>query len=197
MSDQNTSLSSDDGSLKQQAIIAEYTSLRDEIAGRTRDQLVCVTASLIAIGALLSTVATDPVKFTGLLVVAPWILAVFGILWCDHAHAIHLIAVYLRDEIEQKKLWLLPGGSNPPETIGWETYVQNKRQTSTFLGYINILLPLLYFALPSVVIGITYFFLRFDGGTALPKVLEYSFVGLGVLLLAALLFSWRRAYRLT
>ena len=197
MSDQNTSLSSDDGSLKQQAILAEYTSLRDEIAGRTRDQLVCVTASLIAIGALLSTVATNPVKFSGLLVVAPWILAVFGILWCDHAHAIHLIAVYLRDEIEQKKLRSLPGGSNPPETIGWETYLQNKRQTSTFLGYINILLPLLYFALPSIVIVIAYFFLRFRGETALPKVLEFSFIGLGALLLVALLFSWRRAYRLT
>lgn len=127
MSDQNTPSCSNGASLKQEAIIAEYTSLREEIAGRTRDQLVCVTASLVAIGALLSTVATDPIKFSGLLVVAPWILTVFGILWCDHAHAVHMIAAYLRDEIEQKKLRQLPGAADLPETIGWETYLQNKR----------------------------------------------------------------------
>jgi hypothetical protein len=112
----------DDVALKFQAVIAEYSPLRDEISGRSRDQLVCVTASLVGIGALLSTVATDPAKFSGLLVVAPW--------------------------------------------------------------------------LPVVVI-IAYFLLRFRGDTALPQALEYSFVGLGVFLLAALLFSWRRAFGLT
>ena len=195
MSNQNTLSCSNGGSLKQEAIIAEYTSLREEIAGRTRDQLVCVTASLVAIGALLSTVATDPVKFSGLLVVAPWILAVFGILWCDHAHAVHMIAVYLREEIEQRKLWQLPGAADPPETIGWETYLQNKRQTSRLLGSINVLLPMFYFGLPSIVVIIAYFFLRFRGETALPTVLEYSFIGLGAVLFAVLLFSWRCAYR--
>jgi hypothetical protein len=187
----------DDVALKLQAVIAEYSSLRDEISDRSRDQLVCVTASLVGIGALLSTVATDPVKFSGLLVVAPWLLAVFGILWCDYAHGIHLAAMYIRDEIEQKKLPQLLGGATCSHTIGWETYLQTKRDTTKLLGYINVVLPLLYFVLPSVVVIIAYFLLRFRGDTALPLALEYSFVGLGVFLLAALLFSWRRAFRLT
>ena len=64
------------------------------------------------------------------------------------------------------------------------------------LGYINILLPMFYFVLPSIVVIIVYFFLRFRGETALPTILEYSFIGLGAVLFAVLLFSWRRAYPL-
>gem|GEM_PF-2614753 len=181
----------------QAAILSEYNSLRDEISARSRDQLVCVTASLLAVGALLSTVAADPARFSGLLVIAPWILAVFGILWCDHAHAVHLIAQYLRDELEQKKLPRILGVQTEANTIGWETYLQQKREASSFLGYVNIVLPLVYFALPSIAAIAAYFLLRFGGGAALPRVLEYSFVGIGVLLLVAMYLSWRRAYRLT
>lgn len=185
-----------DADHKTQAVLAEYKALRDEITARSRDQLICVTASLVAVGTLLSTVASDPRKFSGLLVVAPWLLAVFGILWCDHAYAIHLIAVYIREEIEQKTLSNLLGNAGQ-YYVGWETYIQQKRDTSWFLGYINYVMPLLYFALPSVVVIIAYFLLRTSGGTVLPRALEWSFVGLGILLLVALIAAWRRTSKLT
>jgi hypothetical protein len=133
MSQQEEALTPDDASLKQQAIIAEYNSLRGEIAARSRDQLVCVTASLVGIGALFGTVAGNPEKFSGLLVVAPWILCIFGSIWCNHAHAVYLIAVYLREEIEQQKMPRLPGGTKFPPAISWETYIHSKRKKSLFL----------------------------------------------------------------
>lgn len=197
MCEQEPPTPAEDRALRQAAILAEYNSLRDEISARSRDQLVCVTASLIAIGALLSTVAANPAKFSSLLVIAPWILAVFGILWCDHAHAIHLIAGYLRDEVEQKKLRQLGACESATETVGWETYLQGRRQTSRLLGFVNILLPLVYFGLPSVAAIVAYFLLKFRGDASLPSVLEYSFVGIGVLLLLAMYLSWRRAYQAT
>jgi len=186
MSEQEEALTPDDAALKQAAIIAEYNSLRGEIADRSRDQLVCVSGSLVATAALLGAVAAaaDPSRLSGLLLVAPWILSVFGILWCNHAYAIFSIAVYLREEIEQNKM----------PAIGWETYIAKRRKTSSFLNSINFLVPMLYFALPSMVFIAYYIILRFWGGTTF-GVLKYSFIGLVICPLIAFFFSWRRAFR--
>ena len=174
------------------AVIAEYNSLRAEISARSRDQLLCVTASLLSVGALLSTVATDPGKFAGLLVVAPCLLLVLGIMWCDHAHAIHLIALYLRQEIEGKSIPALCG-KDLRRYLGWETWLQERRDSSPFLGYINTILPYLYFGLPSLVVVIAYLLVRMRSRTALPEELEIAFIGLSAVLFVTLVFSWRRA----
>jgi hypothetical protein len=181
---------------KMQGLVAEYNSLRTEIHGRTRDQLLCVTTSLVAVGAALGAVAARPEIFSGLLVLAPWLLAVLGIVWCDHAHAIHMIALYIREEIEQKGIVELLS-STGYRAIGWESYVQNRRETSSLPGWINIALPLMYFALPAAACIVAYFVLRGMGSTDLPRILEYFFVGVGVLLLGVLIFAWRRAFRLS
>ncbi len=90
--------------IKMAAILAEYSLLREEISNRSKDQLVCVTGSVTAVSLLLVVIAASPGKYLGLLIVIPWILCIFGIIWCDHAHGLHLIAKYIREEIEQKKI---------------------------------------------------------------------------------------------
>ena len=70
--------------IKMAAIIAEYSSLREEISNRSKDQLVCVTGSVTAVSVLLGVIAANPGRYSGLLIVMPWILSVFGIIWCDH-----------------------------------------------------------------------------------------------------------------
>jgi hypothetical protein len=177
-----------------QAILAEYNSLRTEIANRSRDQLVCVTGSLVTTGAVLSTVASDPASYTGLLVIAPWLLAVFGLLWCDHAHGIHFIAKYIREELEAKALPSLIGDRT---FLRWEIYIHNQREDNKFLSFINVVLPLLYFALPALAIGGTYFVVKWRHGSELPPAMETSFIGMGAVLLVALGISWRRALRLS
>lgn len=177
-----------------QVILAEYTSLRAEIANRSRDQLVCVTGSLVTTGAVLSTVASNPKEYVGLLVIAPWLLAVFGLLWCDHAHGIHYIAKYIREKLEKEALPPLIGTRSAPR---WEVYIHEERHDHRFLGFINTVLPMLYFALPATSLAGTYFFLRIREGTALPRMMEVSFIGLGALLLLALAVSWRRVLKLT
>lgn len=182
--------------VKMQALVAEYSSLRMEIQGRSRDQLICVTTSLLAMGASMGAVAARPDTFVGILVITPWLLAVLGIIWCDHAHAIHLIGLYIREEIEEKGVVEIIGSGSTYRFIGWESYLQNRRDTSRLLGWINIALPLMYFALPSVASIVAYLVIRGTGGTDLPRILEYFFISVAVLLLAKLIFAWQRAFQL-
>ncbi len=181
--------------IKMAAIIAEYSSLREEISNRSKDQLVCVTGSVTAVSVLLGVIAANPGRYSGLLIVMPWILSVFGIIWCDHAHGLHLIAKYIREEIEQKKIPNLLSEEmdiGALSTLGWESKLQNERNNSVVLGLINPLLPIIYYFLPSVISLVGYYFLRFEGVTNLPIVIEYCFVSLAVILLFALIYFWRR-----
>ena len=178
---------------KVQAILAEYATLREEIGRRSTHQLLAVTGSLISAGTLLGIISGDPAKFGALLLVIPWVLSVFGITWLDHAEGIHLIGLYIR-EIESKKL---PGllMSDEGSTIGWETYLHTLRAQAPLLGYINLILPLVYFFLPSIVALVAYGLLRFTTVTKLPAAIEWSLVGVGLVLVMAMLYCWYRALR--
>ena len=181
--------------IKMAAIIAEYSSLREEISNRSKDQLVCVTGSVTAVSVLLGVIAANPGQYSGLLIVMPWILCVFGIIWCDHAHGLHLIAKYIREEIEQKKIPDLISeemNAGSLSTIGWESKLHNERKDSSVLGLINPLLPIIYYFLPSVISLVGYYFLRFERVTNLPIVIEYYFISLAVTLLIALIYFWHR-----
>lgn len=181
--------------VKMKAIIAEYNALRQEIGRRSTDQLICVTGSVTAVGALLSVIASNPPQFTGLLIVIPWVLSIFGIIWCDHAHGLHLVAQYIREEIEQTKLPSLFSEKKEVtmlSTIGWESKLHDKRNENHMLGVINPVLPIIYFFVPSCISIFGYFLLRFKGIASLPKEIEYVFLVLGGLLLIALILFWFR-----
>jgi cation transporter-like permease len=181
---------------KVQVLLAEYSSLRQEIQRRTRYQLYSVTASIIAVGGLLSIISAEPDKFAVFLIIIPWVLSVFGIIWLDHSHGIHLIGLYIREEIEGKLPRLLSPGEPESSPIGWETYLHKRRGESRLLGYIDILLPAIYFLLPSLASFGAYGLLAFTDVSRPPPVLEWSLVGMGLILVFALMFSWYRAQRM-
>lgn len=174
------------------AVLAEYATLREEIGRRGRAQLYIVTVSLIAVGSLLGIISSAPNALAPLLLTIPWVLSASGIIWLDHSHGIHLIGLYIREEIEGEKLPRL-FGSGIGATIGWETSLHAQRGRAHFLGHIIILLPLVYFLLPSVVTLIAYYLLAFTDATRLPRALEMSLMGMGLILMLALLYSWFRA----
>ncbi len=181
--------------VKIRAVIAEYNALRQEIGRRSTDQLICVTGSVTAVGALLSVIASNPPQYTGLLIVIPWVLSIFGIIWCDHAHGLHLVAQYIREEIEQTKLPNLFSEKKKLamlSTIGWESRLHDKRKKNNMLSVINPVLPIIYFFIPSCISIFGYFLLRFKGIASMPKEIEYVFLTLGGLLLIALILFWLR-----
>ena len=179
---------------KLQAIISEYQALREEINRRTRYQMYCITVSVIGVGTLIGVIAGSPIAFSPILLVIPWLLSVFGIIWSDHSHGIHLIGLYIRNEIEGKKLPMLFGSSDI-RWIGWESYMHERRGKTPLVGYIITVLPLCYFFLPSVASLVAYYFLRIQGVAAMPKAIEWFFIAVGVILMIALTYSWYRAYK--
>lgn len=181
--------------IKARAILAEYNALRQEISRRSTDQLICVTGSVTAVGALLSVIASNPPQYTGLLIVIPWVLSIFGIIWCDHAHGLHLVAQYIREDIEQNRLPNLFSENKKfamLSTIGWESRLHDKRKENNMLSVINPVLPIIYFFIPSCISILGYFLLRFKGIATMPIEIEYVFFALGGLLLMTLILFWLR-----
>jgi len=181
---------------KLQAIISEYQALREEIQRRSTDQMHCVVASVVSVGALISFIAQNPLKYSPVLIVIPWILAVFGIIWLDYNRSIFLLGQYIRDEIEGKKLPALLESSEI-KWIGWQHYISEKREKWKLTSYIVFILPLLYFIIPSIVCVIAYVILRLYGTITMPKTIEWCFLSIAIISIIILLFSWCRSYKVT
>ncbi len=128
------------------ALTVEYSALKAEIRGRSRDQLLCVTAAFVAVGTLFSVGVQSESHI--LLLLLPWVLGIFGTIWCDHDHWIHYIARYIEKKIEPVML---------PNDLGWETYIAKRRPPDS-PGAINKILPSIFFIFPSVCAYIGYFF---------------------------------------
>lgn len=138
-----------------QILLTEYTTLKAEIHGRSRDQLLCIINSLIACGALCTAIAISDGKLSFLILIIPWILSIFGILWCDHHSAIHYIGAYLR-KIENEEFKLLLNCQDFPTYKGWENWInvverERRKKTKYYLiPFLHKVLPIIYFSLPSV-----------------------------------------------
>ena len=181
---------------KLQAIISEYQTLNEEIQRRSTDQMHCVVASVISVGALIALVAQDPTKYSPVLIVIQWILAVFGIIWLDHSHQIFELGWYIKDEIEGKKLPRL-FESSEINWVGWQHYLSEKRKKWPFPSYIVSILPFLYFVIPSIVCIIAYTNLLLYSDIIMPTRIDWCFLAPGIIFIIILLHSWHRSYKIT
>lgn len=150
-----------------QILLAEYGSLKTEIHGRSRDQLSCITNSLLASGGLCTAIAISDAKLIFLVLIIPWILSVFGILWCDHHTTIHYIGAYLRRLEKREFIHLLSSNKFSSNYIGWENWFdkqirkKNKSHQESDISLSRIL-PIIYFCLPSFLSLIYYLSEKID-----------------------------------
>ena len=166
------------------ALTVEYSALKAEIHGRSRDQLLCVTAAFVAVGTLFSVGVQSESHI--LLLLLPWILGIFGVIWYDHDHWIHYIARYIRENIDPVIR---------PNEPGWETYIANRRASRSFVA-INKILPCILFILPSACAYIGYFYFldpHICDDSAQEKkyhpVLIYTLTGLGIISLGIMIWK--------
>ncbi|NWG07449.1 MAG: hypothetical protein HXY35_12270 [Chloroflexi bacterium] len=102
-----------------QGVELEYNSLRNEILKRIelRQQLISITLTLA--GVFLSFgLATDLVAL-----IYPPLAAFLAIGWVQNDRAIQNLAIYIREKLETR-----------PIGLGYETYIQQKRERSKKLG---------------------------------------------------------------
>lgn len=176
-----------------QWLMTEYQEVRKEIERRSKEQFICITGSIISLGSTLAFISKDPSIYSPLLIIIPWILTIFGFIWTDHSHHIFLLGTYIRENIESQMNQI----TTSQNKIGWQHYIQNKRQelknVSKKPSFIVWLLPLLYFILPSISCIIVYIFMRFGNIAKLPIPIEISLLVIGVIFIICLIISWFRA----
>jgi hypothetical protein len=176
-----------------QWFITEYQEVRKEIERRSKEQFICITGSIVSLGSTLAFISKDPSIYSPLLIIIPWILTIFGFIWTDHSHHIFLLGTYIRENIESQMNQIITYQNK----IGWQHYIQNKRQESKSINkkpsFIVWLLPLLYFILPSISCIIAYIFMRFGSIAKLPIPIEISLLVIGVIFIIYLIISWLRA----
>ena len=176
-----------------QWLITEYQEVRKEIERRSKEQFICITGSIISLGSTLAFISKDPSIYSPLLIIIPWILTIFGFIWTDHSHHIFLLGTYIRGNIESQMNQI----ATSQNKIGWQHYIQNKRQelksVSKKPSFIVWLHPLLYFILPSISCIIAYIFMRFGNIAKLPIPIEISLLAIGVIFIIFLIISWFRA----
>lgn len=142
------------GSDKLQVILTEYEKLRDEIQRRSRDQLFSITISIASVGTITGVAIKDISTNYLLLLMIPWILAVFGICWLDHAIFISRIGLFIKSQIETKKMKSL-FSNNTEDLLSWERYIDEKRKRGK-VEFIIFFLPLFYFIIPSMLVTIVF-----------------------------------------
>ena len=168
------------------ALTVEYSAPKAEIHGRSRDQLLCITATFVAVGTLFGVGLQSESHI--LLLLLPWLLGIFGVIWYDHDHWIHYIAQYIRENIDSVIR---------PDESGWETYIANRRAARSYVA-INEILPWILFILPSACAYIGYFCfldLHICDDLAQEKKyhpgLIYTLTGLGIISLGAMILKRR------
>ena len=176
-----------------QWLIAEYQEIRKEIERRSKEQFICITASIISLGSTLVFISKNPSVYYPLLIIIPWILTIFGFVWTDHSHHIFLLGAYIREKIESQinEITIFK------DKIGWQHHIQDMclklKEEKKKPSFIVWLVPLIYFMLPSVSCIVTYGFMRFAKFTKLPIPIEVVLLVIGVTLIICLIISWFRA----
>ena len=174
-------------SLKVQAILGELEKLNSEIQRKSRDQLLCVTFSLVSVGTIIGVTIQNIDTNYLLLPAIPWILSVFGIMWLDHAIGIARNGIYIKDEIEDKVNFLL--SNNSEVVLNWEHHVAGKRMK---ISFIKFFLPLFYFILPSVGAIVVFLTNYLDRLSFLPSILIIAFC---TTLTMLLIYKWLHAMK--
>jgi hypothetical protein len=127
-----------------EALIAQFTALRNEIEYRTQAQSNLVQLNITAIGAVggfgLSQYADERV-----LLLVPVISTMLGLFWLDHAAVIVGIGDFIRDRI-LPKLALQAGLRDMPN---WEEFVQEReRRLPVRLGFFGLPFPFVFAVVP-------------------------------------------------
>jgi hypothetical protein len=183
---------------KVQAITAEFTALKTEIHGRSRDQFLSISAALAAAGVILGVVANNPESFSRLLLVLPWILGITAVLWCDHHGGIRVIAKYIEEKIEKEKLPMVFREYPKRSTIEAESWFEEVRKLNPRLGIIGHLLPWAFFFLPSILSLGGYWMLPHIPAAAANwqlRNIDYLLTAPGFISLAAGLYMWAKSNR--
>ena len=176
-----------------QWLITEYQEIRKEIERRSKEQFICITGSIVSLGSILVFISKNPSTYYPLLIIIPWILTIFGLIWTDHSHHIFLLGSYIRERIESQ----INQTAIFKDKIGWQHHIQNirlklndKKKKPALLVW---LLPFVYFILPSITCIITYIFMRFGKIAKLPISIEILLILIGIIFIISLIFSWARA----
>ncbi len=172
-----------------QWLIAEFQELRKETDRRSKGQLLCITASIAALGAVFSLIAKDPGLYYPLLLLTPWLLVVFALVWLGNDHYTKLIGDYVKTTAER---WV--NSKVPAElTLGWEHYLARKRskEAGKWLISISNIVFVFYFVGPAILCLVVYGLLALAPGVSL-SVLPTIGLIFDVLLLVALGVVWKR-----
>jgi len=176
-----------------QWLITEYQEIRKEIERRSKEQFICITGSIVSLGSILVFISKNPSTYYPLLIIIPWILTIFGLIWTDHSHHIFLLGSYIRERIESQ----INQTAIFKDKIGWQHHIQNirlklndKKKKPALLVW---LLPFVYFILPSITCIITYIFMRFGKIAKLPISIEILLILIGIIFIISLIISWSRA----
>lgn len=176
-----------------QWLITEYQEIRKEIERRSKEQFICITGSIVSLGSILVFISKNPSTYYPLLIIIPWILTIFGLIWTDHSHHIFLLGSYIRERIESQ----INQTAIFKDKIGWQHHIQDirlklndKKKKPAFIVW---LLPLVYFILPSITCIIAYIFMRFGKIAKLPISIEILLILMGIIFIISLIFSWAKA----
>lgn len=165
-------------------LIAEYIELRKEIDRRSREQFFCLTGSMLAMSGVLGLIVKNPQSYASLLMVIPWLLSVFGVIWSDHANHIGKLGRYIRTS-EQLINELSP---HILTESGWHFF----KDEIQHVNWIARLIPFLFFIAPSVAAIVAHIIIRLLGYSTIPLPLEVIFIAAAAILLSMLLIVWTR-----
>jgi len=181
-----------------QVVIAEFNALKDEIKARTTGQLYCVTASIASVATVVGFVIKNPVVYAKFLPIVPWILTIFGIIWCDHDRSIARLGKYIKEEMEEKKIPRLTNNKQFA-LLNWETYcIKNKPRFNLGPARIEFLIPVLFFIFPSASSLIIYLLLMLTGIVSEPiwiHLLVISVCSIFVAILAGIWWDFSTLHR--
>ena len=106
-----------------QWLITEYQEIRKEIERRSKEQFICITGSIVSLGSILVFISKNSSVYYPLLIIIPWILTIFGLIWTDHSHHIFLLGSYIRERIERQ----INQTAIFKDKIGWQHHIQDIR----------------------------------------------------------------------
>ncbi len=170
-------------------LIAEFQELRKETEQRSKGRFLCVTASIAALGAVFSLVAKDPELYLPLLLLTPWLLVVFALIWLDNDYYTRLIGDYVRTTAEH---WINSEDVSGL-SLGWENYLARQRSEDRSISISQIVFSF-YFVGPAVLSLVAYAVLAL-APSELPIVLPVVVLVFDVVLLVALWWMWMRVRR--
>jgi hypothetical protein len=170
--------------VRMQWLITEYIELRKEIDRRSREQFYCLTGSILAMSGVLGLIVKSPSSYAPLLMIIPWILSVFGVIWSDHANHIGKVGRYIRT-IEKLINEL---SSQIPAKTGWHYFKDDIHH----VNWLAKLIPFLFFVIPSVAAIFAHIIIRFLGYITVPLPLEVTFMVIAASLITMLIIVWGR-----